>query len=94
MKNYLVYDSIINLISINVSLYYTGKPPENKCSCNSCAFSELSITSALIFSLFEYCPLVRMFHRRKLKNRKNNIDERTLRTAFKDNQSTFKQLLK
>ena len=34
-----------------------------------------------------------MLHSRTLNNRINNIHERTLRLAYKDNQSSFKPLL-
>ena len=52
------------------------------------------IMNAFIFSQFGYCPLVWMFHSRKLNNRINNIHERALRIVFKDSESTFQQLLK
>ena len=42
---------------------------------------------------FSYCPLIWMFHSRTLNNRVNNIDERALRLTYKDNQSSFKELL-
>ena len=38
--------------------------------------------NAFIFSQFGYCPLVWMFHSRKLNNRINNIHERTLRIVL------------
>ena len=34
-----------------------------------------------------------MFHSRTLNNRINNIHERALRLTYKDNQSSFKELL-
>ena len=52
------------------------------------------IRNAFIFSQFGYCPLIRMFHSRKLNNRINNIQERALRIVFRDYKSTFQQLLK
>ena len=52
------------------------------------------IMNAFIFSQFEYCPLVWMFHSRKPSNRINNIHERALRSVFRDYKSTFQQLLK
>ena len=52
------------------------------------------IMNAFIFSYFGYCPLVWMFHSRKLNNRINNIPDRVLRTVFRDYESTFQQLLK
>ena len=50
------------------------------------------ITNAFIFSQFGYCPLVWLFHSRKLNNRINNIHKRVLRIVFRDYESTFKQL--
>ena len=47
------------------------------------------IMNAFILLQFGYCPLVWMFHNRKLKNRINNIHERTLRVVFRDCESTF-----
>ena len=52
------------------------------------------IMNAFIFSQFEYCPLVWMFHSRKLNNRINNIHERAVRIVYRDYESTFQQLLK
>ena len=52
------------------------------------------IMNAFIFSQFGYCLLVWMFHSRKLNNRINNIHERALIIVYRDNKSTFKQLLK
>ena len=52
------------------------------------------IMNAFIFSPFGYCPLVWMFHSRKLNNRINNIHERALTIIYRDYESTFQQLLK
>ena len=52
------------------------------------------IRNAFIFSQFGYCPLIWMFHSRKLNNRINNIQERALRIVFRDYKSTFQKLLK
>ena len=49
---------------------------------------------AFIFSQFGYCPLLWMFHSRKLNNRLNNVHERALRIVYRDCESTFQQLLK
>ena len=48
---------------------------------------------SFILSQFGYCPLVWMFHNRKLNNRINGIHERALRIVYKDNKSTFNDLL-
>ena len=52
------------------------------------------IMNAFIFLPFGYCPLVWMFHRRKLNNRIKNIHERALTVIYRDYESTFQQLLK
>ena len=51
------------------------------------------LMKAFITSQFNYCPLIWMFHCRTLNNRINNIHERALRLTYKDNQSSFKELL-
>ena len=51
------------------------------------------IMKAFVLSQFNYCPLVWMFHSRELNNRINRIHERALRIAYKDQQSTFHELL-
>ena len=48
---------------------------------------------AFIESQFNYCPLIWMFHNRTLNNRINCIHERALRVAYKDQKSSFEQLL-
>ena len=51
------------------------------------------IMQAFIHSQLGYCPLVWMFHSRKLNSRINNIHERALRIVYKDFVSTFAELL-
>ena len=51
------------------------------------------IMKAFIISQFGYCPLVWMFHSRKMNNRINKIHEISLRIVYKDNASTFRELL-
>ena len=46
-----------------------------------------------VISQFNYCPLVWMFHSRKLNHRINSIHERALRVTYQDYQSAFLQLL-
>ena len=48
---------------------------------------------AFIESHFNYCPLLWMFHSRKLNNRINSLHERALRVVYKDDNLTFEQLL-
>ena len=51
------------------------------------------LMKAFITSQFSYCPLIWMLHSRTLNNRINNIHERAARLTYKDNQSSFKELL-
>ena len=51
------------------------------------------LMKVFITSLFSYCPLIWMLHTRTLNNRINNTHERVLRLTYKDNKSSFKQLL-
>ena len=48
---------------------------------------------ALIESQCNYCPLVWMFHSRTLNNRINRLHERALRLVYKNDQSSFEELL-
>jgi len=52
------------------------------------------VMSSFILSQFGYCPLVWMFHSRKLNNRINHLHERALRLVYQDNEATFAELLK
>ena len=47
------------------------------------------IMNASIFLQFGHCPLVWMFHSRKLNNHVNNIHERALRIVYRDYVSTY-----
>ena len=51
------------------------------------------IMKSFILSQFGYCPLVWMFHSRKLNNRINRIHERALRIVYRDEVSSFEKLL-
>ena len=44
-------------------------------------------------SQFGYCPLVWMFYNREINNKINHLHERALRIIYKDNTSTFEELL-
>ena len=48
---------------------------------------------AFVLSQFNYCPLVWIFHSSEINNRINRIHERALRIAYKDQHSTFQELL-
>ena len=51
------------------------------------------LVRAFIESLFNYCPLVWMFHCRTTNNKMNKLHERALRLIYKDKSLTFEQLL-
>ena len=51
------------------------------------------LMQTFIQSQFGYCPLVWMFHSRKLNNRISSIHERALRIVYNDFLSTFSELL-
>ena len=48
---------------------------------------------ACIASKFGYCPLVWMFHSRKLNSRVNKLHERALKILYQDYVSSFTELL-
>ena len=48
---------------------------------------------AFVLSQFGYCPLVWMFHSRKLNHRINKIHERALRIVYQDTSLSFDELL-
>ena len=48
---------------------------------------------AFIMSQFSYCPLIWMFHDRRVNTKINYIHERALRIAYQDRTSTFEELL-
>ena len=48
---------------------------------------------AFIASEFGYCPLIWMFHSRKLNSRINKLHERALRMVYQDYVSSFTELL-
>ena len=48
--------------------------------------------TAFICSQFGYCPMVWMFHSRKINNRVNSLHERALRVAYRDYNATFSEL--
>ena len=51
------------------------------------------ILNSFITSHFSYCPIVWIFHSRKLNERINHIHERALRIFYKDFNSSFQELL-
>ena len=57
-------------------------------------FEQRRVTvQSFILSQFGYCPLVWMFHSRKLNNRINSIHERALQIVYKDTNLSFAELL-
>ena len=52
-----------------------------------------TVMNVFILSQFSYCPVIWMFHDRKVNNKINKIHERALRIAFKDALSKFEDLL-
>ena len=51
------------------------------------------IMKTFILSQFNYCPLVWMFHSRKLNHKINRLHERALRLVYKDKMLSFQELL-
>ena len=51
------------------------------------------VFKGFIMSQFSDCPLVWMFHSRKLNNRINHLHERALRLVYQDFTSSFEELL-
>ena len=55
---------------------------------------KLRITmKAFVTSQFEYCPLIWMFHSRRINHEINKLRERALRIVYKDHFSSFEELL-
>ena len=52
-----------------------------------------TIMKTFILSHFGYCPLVWMLHNRKLNHRINRLHERALRIVYRDETSSFEELL-
>ena len=46
-----------------------------------------------VMSQFSYCPLIWVFHDRRINNNVNKIHERALQIAYKDSHSCFESLL-
>ena len=51
------------------------------------------LMKAFFMAQFSYCPLISMFHSRKLNNKINKLHERCLRVVYSDNVSSFEELL-
>ena len=58
------------------------------------SFSKLRLLmKSFVESQFSYCPLVWMFYSRSLNNRINKLQERSLRILYRDDISSFEDLL-
>ena len=63
--------------------------------CHSISFEKLkTLLLSFVESQFNYCPLVTMFCSRTENKRINRIQERSLRILYKDEHSSFGELLK
>ena len=51
------------------------------------------LMQAFFLSQFSYCPLVWMCHSRKVNTRINNLHNRALRLVYRDENSSFEELL-
>ena len=51
------------------------------------------LMKTFIESQFSYCPIIWMFHSRKLNRKINHIHERALRLVYNDYSTTFENLL-
>ena len=59
------------------------------------SFHKMKILMSSFFeSQFSYCPLIWMFHNRTTNEKINKLHERSLRILYKDNSSSFNELLK
>ena len=56
-------------------------------------FKRRIMLNKFIESQFSYCPLIWMFHSRKLNHKINHIHERALRLVYNDYTSTFENVL-
>ena len=58
------------------------------------SFSKLRLLmKSFVDSQFSYCPLIWMFCSRSMNNRINKLQERTLRILYRDDDSSFDELL-
>ena len=59
----------------------------------TCTNKKKVLMKAFIESQFGYCPLIWMFHSRGANNKITHLHERSLRIFYKDNISSFEDLL-
>ena len=97
-KSYLVF-VLIAILVFDDHVASLGKKASQKLNSLTRAAQYMnleqrrSIMKAFICSQFGYCPLVWMFHSRKMNNRINNLLERALRVVYRDYNATFSELL-
>ena len=81
---------------MNICLHYAKKLAKNSVLARSSNFMSIKqrrvLMKPFIESQFGYCPLIWMFHGRGVNDKINHLHERSLRV--KDNNSSFKELLK
>ena len=86
-----------NIMDKKISKIWTSSGLISSCPSESSPYMNIikrrTIMNAFITSQFGYCPLVWMFHSRKLNNRINKIHERALRIVYNDDLSSFDELL-
>ena len=90
IENTLQFDKHVTAICNKVSHKLLAL---NRVSCYMNEKQKRVIMKAFITSQFGYCPLVWMFHSRKLNNLINRLHERSLRIAYHDDLSSFEELL-
>ena len=52
-----------------------------------------TIMESFVTSQFSYCPLIWMFHSKRLNSKINSVNERALRITYQDHMSTIQELL-
>ena len=60
---------------------------------NYTSTGRLKILGAFVDSQFGYCPIIWMFHNRKLNAKINRLHERVLKIVYKDHSLTYDELL-
>ena len=61
-------------------------------SCYMDPLKRWLLVNAFFISQFNYCPLIWMFHIRKLNNKTNRLHERCLRLIYSDRGSSYEEL--
>jgi len=88
--NYLSFESYIDqrckIASQKVSALSRSAPFMNQAK-------RQKLMNAFFKTQFKYCPLVWMFHTRRLENKINHLHERCLRLVFPDENISFEELL-